>query len=203
MIVFAITIQMTTRSSHQSCSVRKGVLRNFAKFTWKYLRQVLFYNKVAGPEPGTLLKKRLWHICFPMNFAKFQRTPFHRTSLNDCFSTIQHFLAENPVFFFVFEKMSCSISMFLVMLLAHVGKRSNSRSQMFSKTGVLKNLAIFTGKNLCWRSLFLIKFQDWRPTFLFKKRLQRRCFPLNKLCNRSIKTCFSLLNHFPFTEICE
>ena len=105
MIVFAIAIQMTIRSSHQSCSVRKGVLRNFAKFTWKYLRQVLFYNKVAGPEPGTLLKKRLWHICFPMNFAKFQRTPFHRTSLNDCFSTIQHFLAENPVFFCFWENV--------------------------------------------------------------------------------------------------
>ena len=71
--------------------------------------------------------------------------------------------------------MSSSIPMFLVMLLAHVGKRSNSRSQMFSKTGVLKNFAIFTGKNLCW-SLFLIKFQDWRPAFLFKQRLQRRCF---------------------------
>ena len=44
MIVFAITIQMTTRSSHQRCSVRKGVLRNFAKFTGKHLCQVLFYN---------------------------------------------------------------------------------------------------------------------------------------------------------------
>ena len=39
--------------------------------------------------------------------------------------------------------------MFLVMLLAHVGKRSNSRSQMLSKTGVLKIFAIFTGKKLC------------------------------------------------------
>ena len=38
--------------------------------------------------------------------------------------------------------------MFL-MLVAHVGKRSNGRSQMFSKTGVLKNFAIFTGKKLC------------------------------------------------------
>ena len=81
-------------------------------------------------------------------------------------------------FFFVSEKISSSIPMLLVMLLAHVGKRSNSRSQMFSKTGVLKNFAIFTGKNLCW-SLFLIKFQDWRPAFLFKKRLQRRCSSVN------------------------
>ena len=26
--------------------------------------------------PATLLKKRLWHTCFPVNFAKFIRTPF-------------------------------------------------------------------------------------------------------------------------------
>ena len=92
MIVFVIIIQMTTRSNHQRCSVRKSVLRNFAKFTGKHLCQVLFYNK----GPATLLKKRLWHRCFPMIFVKFLRTPFHRTPLNDCFSTIQHFLAENP-----------------------------------------------------------------------------------------------------------
>ena len=36
------------RSRHQRCSVRKGVLRNFTKFTGKYLRQSLFLNKVTG-----------------------------------------------------------------------------------------------------------------------------------------------------------
>ena len=96
MIVFATTMHMTTRSSHQRCSVSKGVLRNFSKFAGKHPCQVPFYNKVAGPDPATLSKKRLWHKCFPTNFAKFLRTPFHRTPLNDCFSTIQHFLAENP-----------------------------------------------------------------------------------------------------------
>ena len=28
------------------------------------------------PQPATLLKKRLWDRCFPVNFAKFLRTPF-------------------------------------------------------------------------------------------------------------------------------
>ena len=64
------------RSSHQKCSIKKGVLRNFAKFTGKYLCQSLFFNKIAGLGPATLLKKRLWHRCFPVNFAKFLRTPF-------------------------------------------------------------------------------------------------------------------------------
>ena len=34
------------------------------------------FNKVAGLRPATLLQKRLWHKCFPVNFAKFLRTPF-------------------------------------------------------------------------------------------------------------------------------
>ena len=29
-----------------------------------------------GLRPATLLKKRLWHRCFPVNFVKFLRTPF-------------------------------------------------------------------------------------------------------------------------------
>ena len=36
----------------------KGVLRNLAKFTGKYLCQSLFLNKVAGLRPATLLKKK-------------------------------------------------------------------------------------------------------------------------------------------------
>ena len=64
------------RSSHQRCSVRKCVLRNLAKFTRKHLCHSLFFNEVAGLRPATSLKKRLWHRCFPLNFAKFLRTPF-------------------------------------------------------------------------------------------------------------------------------
>ena len=56
------------RSSHQRCSMQKGVLRNFTKFTRKHLCQSLFFNQVTG--------LRLWHWCFPVKFVKFLRTPF-------------------------------------------------------------------------------------------------------------------------------
>ena len=36
---------------------KKGVLRNFAKFTGKHLSQSLFFNKDAGLQPETLLKR--------------------------------------------------------------------------------------------------------------------------------------------------
>ena len=56
--------------------MKKGILKNFAKFTGKRLCQSLFLNKVEGLSPSTLSKKWLWHRCFPVNFAKFLRTPF-------------------------------------------------------------------------------------------------------------------------------
>ena len=49
------------RSSHRRCSVKKDVLRNFAKFTGKHLCQRLFFNSLAGLRPATLLKKSLLH----------------------------------------------------------------------------------------------------------------------------------------------
>ena len=36
------------RSSHQMCSIKKGVLRNLTKFTGNQMCQSLFFNKVAG-----------------------------------------------------------------------------------------------------------------------------------------------------------
>ena len=56
---------MRNRSSHQRCSIEIGVLKNFTKFTGKRLWQSLFL----------ILKKRLWHRCFPVNFVKFLRAP--------------------------------------------------------------------------------------------------------------------------------
>ena len=73
------------RSSLRGCSVRKGVLRNFAKFKGKHLCQSLFFNKFARLRPATLWKKRLWLMCFPVNFAKFLRTPYlQNTSRRHC-----------------------------------------------------------------------------------------------------------------------
>ena len=55
---------------------KKGSLRTFTKFTVKHLCHNLFFNKVAHLGPATLLKKRLWHRCFPVTFVKFLKTPF-------------------------------------------------------------------------------------------------------------------------------
>ena len=67
------------RSSHRKRSERKGVLRNFAKFTGKHL-----------------LKSGISHRCFPVKFSKFLRTLFSQNTsgglllfLNETFPTAQ------------------------------------------------------------------------------------------------------------------
>ena len=80
------------RSSHHRCSVRKGVLRSFAKFTRKHLCQILFFNKVAGLTPATLLKKRLWHRCFLVNFCEISKNTFFTKHLRATASAIRMLL---------------------------------------------------------------------------------------------------------------
>ena len=38
------------------------------------------FNKIAWLRSATLLKRRLWHRCFPVNFAKFLRTLFSQST---------------------------------------------------------------------------------------------------------------------------
>ena len=72
-------VHLTTtwfRCSHQRFSGRKDILRNFAKFTGKHCARVSFLIKLQDWGAANLLKKKIWHRCFPVNFAKFLRTPF-------------------------------------------------------------------------------------------------------------------------------
>ena len=78
-----------SKAVFQKCSVKNDVLKNFAKFIGKLLYQSLFFNKVAGLRPAILLKKRLWHRYFSVNFAKFLRIPFFIEQLCFC-SVIDH-----------------------------------------------------------------------------------------------------------------
>ena len=53
--------------------MKKGVLRNFTKFTGKLLCQSLFFSiKLAC----NFIKKEALAQMFPVNFVKFLRTPF-------------------------------------------------------------------------------------------------------------------------------
>ena len=81
-------ISTVVRSSHQRCSVTKGVLRNFENFTGKNLCQCLFFNKDAGLSPATLLKKTLAQV-FSCEFCKISKNTFsYRKPPDDCFLVV-------------------------------------------------------------------------------------------------------------------
>lgn len=64
---------------------KKGVTKNFAKFTRNTLCRSLFSNRVVGLRTATLFKKRLRNKRFLVSFQKFERTPFYRRTPGDCF----------------------------------------------------------------------------------------------------------------------
>ena len=103
--IFILIIWFTSSRPEVYC--KKGVLRNFEKFTGKQLRQNLF-NKVAGLRPATLLKKRLWHRRFPVNFAEFLRTPFLREHLR--WMLLLLFIVDKSQFMLLFRADNCASS---------------------------------------------------------------------------------------------
>ena len=74
------------RSSHQRCSIKKAVLRNFTKFTRQQACQSLFFSKVVGVrpagkqenscKPATLSKERAPMLVFSNEFLKVFRDIF-------------------------------------------------------------------------------------------------------------------------------
>ena len=73
--VSAFSIFMTVPIRYHSCKqiplqdiIRINIVRKNIVAIRDYICECL--------RPATLLKKRLWRGCFPVNFAKFLRTPF-------------------------------------------------------------------------------------------------------------------------------
>ena len=60
------------RSSHQRCSMRKGVLRNLTEFTGKHFCQRLFFNKVAVH----FIKKEPLVQVFSCEFCEISKNTF-------------------------------------------------------------------------------------------------------------------------------
>ena len=63
------------RSSRPAVLCKKGVLKNFVKFTGKHLCRSAFLNTVANLTPATLLKKILRHRFFLVNFTWYFNYP--------------------------------------------------------------------------------------------------------------------------------
>ena len=72
------------RSSRPEVFCKKGVLRNFAKFTGKHLCQRLFLNNVAGLRPNAcnFIEKETLPLVFSCEFHEISKNTFlHRAPL--------------------------------------------------------------------------------------------------------------------------
>ena len=69
----SFNVYMQKQPSEVFC--KKGFLKNSSNSQENTCVRV-FLNNVAGLRPATLLKMRLWHRCFLVNFRKFLKTPF-------------------------------------------------------------------------------------------------------------------------------
>ena len=65
------------KQSHQRCSIRKAVLRNFAKIHRKHLPES-FFNKVAGlrPQACNFIKKETLTQVFSCGFCEISKVVF-------------------------------------------------------------------------------------------------------------------------------
>ena len=61
----------------QRCSVKRGLLRNFAKFTGKHLCQSHFFNKVAVMRSAAFKKETLEQV-FSCGFCEIIKNTFFR-----------------------------------------------------------------------------------------------------------------------------
>ena len=76
-----LSIKTSEEAVTQTCSVKKVFFKISQNSQENACGRVPFLIKMQA-APATLLKKRLWHKRFPVNFAKFLRTPFFTEHLS-------------------------------------------------------------------------------------------------------------------------
>ena len=62
--------------------MKKGVLKNFRKFTGKHLRQSLFFNKIGGLRPVAcnFIKKETLAQVFSCEFCEISKNTFSKNT---------------------------------------------------------------------------------------------------------------------------
>ena len=84
-VLFAGVYYLRCRSSCSQMLFRKGALKNFTKFTGKYLYWSLFLLKLQVWRLATLLKKENPTHAFSCEFSVSFKRSFFTEHLDDCF----------------------------------------------------------------------------------------------------------------------
>ena len=127
------------RSSRPDVFCKKDVLKNFSKFTGKHLCQSLFFNKVAGLRPATLLKKKTLAQVFPCEYYKISKNTFsYRTPLvaASVYSILVWLPFKNKelqfyILYFNNLKLTCKIFLKLNKLVKQGKKNNQVRDKIY------------------------------------------------------------------------
>ena len=133
------------------------------KFIWlqQKIRLPTFANLNSGNQshanrPATLLKKRLWHRCFPVNFSNFLRTHFlHNTSRRLLLAILMKLLTWVTAWSVQIRSYFWSVFSYIQSEYRKIPTRNNSvfghfsRSESFSNSNIYKNIH----HSISWRQL--------------------------------------------------
>ena len=131
------------------------------------------FDKVAVFQPSNFIKDRFQHRCFPVNIAKFLKTPTLKNICERLLLLIAIFSQENNHMQRCFDlpepklhqKLTCVMLVHSPQTTFHrtiiynfvwIYLGRSSRPDVFCKKGDLKNVAKLTGKHLC-QSIFFNK----------------------------------------------
>ena len=76
---------------------KKGVLKNFTKFTEKHLSYSLFFNKVAGLVTGLRTAKQTLARVFLWTVSNFSEHLFYRTPLVATSGALHNLIRQNHI----------------------------------------------------------------------------------------------------------
>ena len=71
------------------CSKKTLVLK-MSQYSQEITCVGVSFLKKFGHQACSFIRKKLQHKCFPVNVAKFLRTPFYRASVNGCLNVFLH-----------------------------------------------------------------------------------------------------------------
>ena len=162
----------------------------------------------AGLHRNNFIKERLQHRCFPVNNAKFLRTPILKSICERLLLLIVIFSQENNriqrcldmpepklhkklTFVMLVHSPQTAFHRKMIYNFVWIYLGRSSRPEVFCKKSVLRILQN-SQENICV-SLIFNKITGLRPVTLFKKRLWYRCFSVKFV--KFLRTPF-LTEHF-------
>ena len=118
----AVFLWIICRSSHRRCSLRKGVLRNFVKFTGKHLCRSVLFNR---SEACNFVKKETLGQVFSYEFCEISKNTFfteHLWATASVFDLSFHSISQNKPLLLKLHTsiLSCGV---LLFQLVHVQKQ--------------------------------------------------------------------------------